>query len=555
MSDPKLDIKITTTADTSGAAQAQKALQGAGKAAEDAGTKTQSAGAKAKQGFDQFSKSGNDAANVISNLENVSKGGIAGIFGIANAVRSLIAIVRTAAGAAGPIGLLVTLLGTALAGAMAVFSNRSKEAGKSLDETAKAAQRLGKTSLENVRAELTALAKEASDAKSRFDELQASKDRISNQKLATDLARNAADKTISEEERVNREFALRRQSEEQDRNAELERKKFEKAQAEDVQARAKKIAEKANEDVQNTTGELQKLTSQKMEREAAQKELKELQERTRSQDFRGLTPESKADEARKLELNKLLESGRDIASEEIDEAATRVAVAIDVATTAAEAVGEATARFDRATESMQLAVQTLREVAQLRAQELTVNQTTAVQTARKVDSATPVGPADTSDLDAEITALEDKNFRSTRLGGEPEINKRLQDLKRERGDRIQSAAAASQAALQSRTRPRLGQPVQPVAYSTYAGNASDAREVGADGVIRGARTSASAASMGSDGVLRSAQAVANEAAEMSKGLDGFFRTTAGHMRASNSKMKQMQRTAEKEASRARDLRP
>lgn len=123
MPDPKLDISITTSADTSGAKQATEALKGTGAAAAEAGSKTKVAGGQAKEGFDKFSKAGNDAASVVNNLETASKGGVAGLFGLANAMRQLIGIVRTAAAASGPIGLLVTVLGTLVGLFLALKAN------------------------------------------------------------------------------------------------------------------------------------------------------------------------------------------------------------------------------------------------------------------------------------------------------------------------------------------------------------------------------------------------------------------------------------------------
>jgi hypothetical protein len=153
VAEPRLDIKITTAADVRGAVTAEKALDGVAQASQRAGKgatwlnssfqqvaagsqKTAAAAQQVKGALDSFSRSAGGAAAVMGGLEAASAGGARGIIGFANAIRPLIMLVRGAFAAAGPFGIAVTVIGT-LVGLFGALRSRTSETGEEMGKAAK----------------------------------------------------------------------------------------------------------------------------------------------------------------------------------------------------------------------------------------------------------------------------------------------------------------------------------------------------------------------------------------------------------------------------------
>lgn len=138
--DEKLDIKITTAADTSGAQKTEKALDGVTAAATRAGKGAtflneslgggKGGGNGLGKGLQDAHKAGEDLSKVFGGMEAASAGGVRGLVGITNAARGLFGIVRSLV--SGPIGLLIGAVGL-LGAAFFALTGRSKETGTELD--------------------------------------------------------------------------------------------------------------------------------------------------------------------------------------------------------------------------------------------------------------------------------------------------------------------------------------------------------------------------------------------------------------------------------------
>lgn len=158
MAEPRLDIKITTAADVRGAVNAERALDGVAQSAQRAGKgatwlnssfqqvaagsqKTAAGAQQVKGALDSFSRSAGGAAAVMGGLEAASAGGARGILGFANAIRPLIMLVRGAFAAAGPFGIAVTVIGT-LVGLFGALRSRTSESSDEMGKAAKTSDSL-----------------------------------------------------------------------------------------------------------------------------------------------------------------------------------------------------------------------------------------------------------------------------------------------------------------------------------------------------------------------------------------------------------------------------
>lgn len=137
--DQKLDIKITTAADTSGAQKTEKALDGvtaaSARAAKGATFLNESLGGKGGgtglgKGLEEAHRAGEGLQKVFGGLESASAGGVRGLVGMTNAARGLFGIIRALV--SGPIGLLIGAVGL-LGAAFIALTGRSKETGGELD--------------------------------------------------------------------------------------------------------------------------------------------------------------------------------------------------------------------------------------------------------------------------------------------------------------------------------------------------------------------------------------------------------------------------------------
>lgn len=541
MPDPKLDIKIST----SGAAQAARDIEGVGKAADKAGQEAGKAGKSAGQGFQQFSKAGSDAANVINNLETASKGGIAGIFGIANAMRSLIGIVRGAVAATGPLGLLVTLLGTGLAAAMAIFGRESKSAEKSVEALTKKAQELGKVQLEQLKGQLSAIAESASDAVSEFDRLAKAAGEVDRAETAARIARLKARTDISEAERTRAISAEEQGLSDRTRSSGI--KSLENAEKYTREAQTEALAETARvgEKLAAATAKLDDLTR----RRDAANELRNLSLAGFGGANLDLDPKMAA---RMRELQDIVGKGPEVtdadiagAKEEVDQFRTAVGAA-------EAALAELTRAFRAAFNALETGRTTAQQVGAAEKQERAANLDVAL---RSTPQYTPV---DTSARDA--AGAEYSRINSL-LGPMFSHDPRRPGLEAQR-DAAKAAYDQADAEISSRNtanerlryeQQRAARPTGgPARLQTYSGTGK--AQFGEDGVLRGAGPAPAAFTRGDDGVLRNAQAMAQGMQKMELHLDGFFSTTAAAAERTAKKAAAADRRIQKTANRVADSR-
>lgn len=150
--DQDLQIRVTTTGDTTGSDQVADSLAKVGSAATSANKEAEQStnsltGAIKEQrtGLREARVAGREFHEIIEGLGRASQGGAGALGGMATALRGFIGIARTAIGATGPIGLIALALG-AIVGVLASFSSKAKEAGEATkgvgDASAKAAKEL-----------------------------------------------------------------------------------------------------------------------------------------------------------------------------------------------------------------------------------------------------------------------------------------------------------------------------------------------------------------------------------------------------------------------------
>lgn len=419
MPDPKLDIKITT----SGAAQAGRELEGVGQSAAKLGKETAAAGAKVHQGFQQFSRAGNDAAAVIGNLENASRGGIAGIFGIANAMRALINIVRGAVAATGPLGLLVTLLGTGLAAAMALFSRNAQAAETSVDGLRTAAEELGRVQFEALKQRLGEIRNAASDATSEFARLSAAAQKVDDAQTAARIAKIRADSNLTEEQRARAIDAEELGASGRSRGRQLDVLQNTDAAAQRAVTETLDVLNTQGSDLQSARDRLSKLKA----RMAAQDELRSLR-------WSGAESEDQTIRDRVSELQKIIGEGAPTTEEDIEAAAAdvkRLGESVDTTTNALQAMTIALVQARGAlTTEKEISPQIATAEGEKRDADLSVV-VRGIQ--QKATPATPaaaplIEPSDegVKAAQAQLAALNDAKFRDSTFGGNPRLNQQIE---------------------------------------------------------------------------------------------------------------------------------
>lgn len=418
MPDPRLDIRISTT----GAAQAARDIEGIGSAAGKAGQEAGKAGATARQGFNQFSKAGNDAANVINGLETASRGGIAGIFGIANAMRSLIGIVRGAVAATGPLGLLVTLLGTGLAAAMTLFGRSANSAEKSVEALTRKAQELGKVQLDQLKGQLSAIAESASDAVSEFDRLAKAAGEVDRAKTAARIAQLKARTDLSEEDRLRQISAEEQGLSDRTRGAGVASLDNAAKLAGDAQAAALAETGRIGEKLAASETRLKGL----IRRRDAASELGQLKFATLGTKDPGVASQMRE---RMRELQGIIAEGPEVTDADIAGAKEEVAQFKGAVGAAESALSELTRAFVQAARNLDTGRQTAQQVGAAETQERAANLDVAL---RGVAPAPEQGPPliepsteRTTALEAQVKALQDANTKNYIFGGDPRINQQL----------------------------------------------------------------------------------------------------------------------------------
>ena len=144
--DQELQIKITTSADTSGTEAATSGLRDVASAAGEAQKGGEGLGkglGESRQTLREFSRSGFEVREAIEGIGKASQGGVGAVTGLAHAFRALLGILRGAVGAAGPIGLIALALG-ALVGLFMALGKHTEEAGDKMKGAGKDADDYGK---------------------------------------------------------------------------------------------------------------------------------------------------------------------------------------------------------------------------------------------------------------------------------------------------------------------------------------------------------------------------------------------------------------------------
>lgn len=486
--DPKLDIKITTSADTRGAQQATSALQGTSKAAAEAGSKTRAAGAQAKEGFDKFSKAGNDAASVVTNLETASKGGVAGLFGLANAMRSLIGIVRGAALATGPIGILVTVVGT-LVGLFLSLRNNAQSAAAGIDKAAGSAKGLAQVSLDKTKNDLAQIASAAQLARTEFDRLQQSKARIDKAQTSATLAEIAVDPNLTEEERVRRTDAEQRAADSRDRDRRLASFRNAQSGALDAVSASSSVAGEAGTKLAGAESRLAALRAARQKRDAAELELSGL---FSADGLEGRSREeiNKA-EARKTELRDVLDQTGGATDQAIADAQGEVDALKEVVAEAGAALAALVAALEKAAADLATESTTIAEEGAAAERKANAELGPKITAAKAQDAAAKSSPAaaaqaptatprsrDPGEIEADISAAE--TDRTTEvgapLGGSRSANARVEGLRQELSAARDERDQMNQAVLQFAAAQRRNDALARQKLQKLSNQAKDARQ-------------------------------------------------------------------------------
>lgn len=201
----KLDIKISTTADTGGADRAAAAL-GKVTAATQAGAAQSKDAAKAANDLGENFDKGAAAGRVLG---EVSRGNVLALGQLGAALKAIGALLR-----ANLIGGLITLgaIGASiLLPIIKGFQDKKKaveDTGKALDAAKAAAQRLGEQRLETLGAELERISAAAQSTVQDLEASLAAAEKLAEAQDRLDLARIEADTSLTEEQRVGRRAAV-----------------------------------------------------------------------------------------------------------------------------------------------------------------------------------------------------------------------------------------------------------------------------------------------------------------------------------------------------------
>jgi|GEM_PF-4124050 len=268
MADPALNLKVNVTGAQQGATQ----LDQLAKATDKTASAAQSASSNAKgaaSGFQEFSKAGNDAAQIVGGLEQASAGGVRGLFGLAGAMKGLINVVRGAVGASGPFGLLALVLGT-LGGLFLALRDKSKPAAEGLQSVAEKAQKaadavkeLNKQKLDALKADLEGLDRAATDATDSFSELQKQAEEVDNAREALELAKIANDSTLDDEGKARAAANVQNTFTDRSRAREVGADKFQLEQVQKRNESHQQAETEAGQDVTSSRAEIARLEAQK----------------------------------------------------------------------------------------------------------------------------------------------------------------------------------------------------------------------------------------------------------------------------------------------------
>jgi hypothetical protein len=206
--DPKLEYKITTTADTTGADKAVKSVESLDKAAKETAKSTGDAG-KALNQAGELSEKLSGGSRVVG---EVLRGNLKALGQFPAVLKSI-----AAATVANPLFALGTIAGTLILPALQKIvdgwkaaGEAAKEAGRKSSEAADAARKAITEKQNNeLAAEFKAIAAEAERAKQKIDEVAAAQIALVDANEAVALARIEANKGLTEVQRLEQRAATR----------------------------------------------------------------------------------------------------------------------------------------------------------------------------------------------------------------------------------------------------------------------------------------------------------------------------------------------------------
>jgi len=213
---PDLKINITAT----GGASASGDLKKLASATAEVAASTKSAGGAMKETAglaEQLGRRGSSAKDVYEGLSATLNGGTGAVFGLAKAWANLNAAMR-----ANPLGALIAValaLGPALfalvrglkgtAASATEAGDATKTAGEQFAAAADQGKKLGDTELSSLRDQLAAINGEAEGVLALFEKINAAKNLLDDARQAVDLAKVAADTTLTPEQKKVSEFEIR----------------------------------------------------------------------------------------------------------------------------------------------------------------------------------------------------------------------------------------------------------------------------------------------------------------------------------------------------------
>lgn len=215
-------IKIGTTADTSGAKATEHALQGVGKAARDVTRETKAQGSAAGDAAKNVSSLGETTEKGIGIgriFAEVARGNFLALLNLSAALKGLGAAMKT--NVVGILLLAVTALGNFLL-ALRGTKKEAEEAEPSFDGLAASVAKLNQVKLEGLRAELAALAEQGRAAAEFFDKIQGATAKIDKAREALEIAQIEANQELTPEQKKAAVYEVRQRFAGQSRAREAE---------------------------------------------------------------------------------------------------------------------------------------------------------------------------------------------------------------------------------------------------------------------------------------------------------------------------------------------
>lgn len=185
--------------------QVANTTKAAGESSGEAASKAKSLG----ESLSSLGSRNNDAKDVLEGIDAAAKGGAGSFFGLAKAARAVFALFSGGAISVAVGGLaLIATAAISLKDKLGPPKKSAEELAKELEESKKWAEQLGKSRIQQLDSDLASAAREAANARAELEKMLAAAERVDNAKKSAELAQNRGDKSITEEERIRREYAI-----------------------------------------------------------------------------------------------------------------------------------------------------------------------------------------------------------------------------------------------------------------------------------------------------------------------------------------------------------